>query len=133
MYRFSTRAFRALGSRKLAGTAETLLAQNVVLFEVGVRFLGETFEKVPPITPSKLSKRKFWESNIGRACAPPRSFTDGICQFVHRRSTRTAGSLGCRERLGTAETLSAQRVVLREVGSLVAFPLRGRKQPQAVG
>ena len=51
--------------------------------------------------------------------------------IVFRRAPCVA--LGSRELAGAAETLLAQRVVLREVGISVAFPLRGRKQPQAVG
>jgi len=85
-----------------------------------VTFLWEELfrEKVPP-TPSSKSfpKRKLFDSAIGRACAPPRSFTDGICQLVHHFSTRTTGSLGCRKLAGTAETLLAQKVVLCEVGA----------------
>ena len=74
----------------------------------GTRFLGGTFEKVPPITPSKLSKRKFWESNIGKVCAFPFCFAHWICQHVHRFSTRASCALGSRKRLGTTNPIRSE-------------------------
>ena len=108
MHHFPTRTAGSLGSRKLAGAAKTLLAQKVVLCEVGARFLGGTFEKVPPITPSKLSKRKFWDIDIGKVCALPFCFAHWICQHVYRFSTRAFRALGSRKRLGTTNPIRSE-------------------------
>jgi len=91
-------------------------------------FCRETFfeKKVSPRPFQKASIREVFGISILGELVRRRGVS--LTEFVSVCivfSTRTAGSLGSRKRLGTAEPLSAQKVVLFDVGISVAFPLGG--------
>jgi len=83
-------------------------------------FVGKPFsrKRFPHTLSQKLpQKGSFLTALLGELVLSLFVLCIGFVSVCIVGMTRTTGSLGSRKRLGTAETLSAQRVVLCEVGA----------------